>query len=212
MQEDTLKLAIEKYDYIRNRCDELGKDIFETKLLFESAICMRGPEAAEFFYSDSRLTRKDAAPRRLRKTLFGEGGVQGLEGAEHYERKELFLELLFGRTADSLVDHVEREWNRAIEHWQTPGHGRLGGRVTEAPRSGRVALGRCARQLDRLGASHQGPVRPDRRLRKYRPTALAGAPRAQAARHAVCRCYPSCKGAVRSRRRCASCTSGALPE
>lgn len=54
---------------------------------------MRGEEAVELFYDDELFTRKNAAPKQLRRMLFGEGGVQGLEGEAHQQRKALFLSL-----------------------------------------------------------------------------------------------------------------------
>ena len=43
--------------------------------MLQKTICMLGPEAAEIFYGPDRFLRSGAAPDRLMKTLFGQGGL-----------------------------------------------------------------------------------------------------------------------------------------
>jgi fatty-acid peroxygenase len=66
----TLNLLLEGYHFIQNRCDRLDTDIFRTRLLGKSVICMTGAEAAKLFYDPERFRRKGAAPKRIQKTLF----------------------------------------------------------------------------------------------------------------------------------------------
>lgn len=81
--DSTLALLRDPYQFIAKRCRTHGADLFETRLLLRKTICMSGPEVAELFYDGSRFTRHGAAPQRLQKTLFGKGGVQGLDGEAH---------------------------------------------------------------------------------------------------------------------------------
>ncbi len=98
-RDSTLSLRRDPYRYIRHRCVTNGRDAFETRLLLEPALCLTGVAAARVFYDETRFTRTDAAPGFLIATLFGEGGVQGLDGAAHRHRKAQFLTLVGpGRT------------------------------------------------------------------------------------------------------------------
>lgn len=81
--ESSVALLGEGYDFIPSRCRRLQSDLFQVRLLLQNTICMSGEEAARLFYDESRFQRAHAAPRMLQKTLFGQGGVQGLDGAAH---------------------------------------------------------------------------------------------------------------------------------
>jgi fatty-acid peroxygenase len=54
---------------------------------------MQGEEAAKVFYDENKFKRKKAAPKFVKKTLFGQGGVQGLDEDRHRHRKQLFMSL-----------------------------------------------------------------------------------------------------------------------
>ena len=71
--------------------------------MLEPALCVTGVAAARGFYDETRFTRAGAAPRFLRATLFGEGGVQGLDGTAHRHRKAQFLRLLGPGRTDALT-------------------------------------------------------------------------------------------------------------
>lgn len=66
-------------------------------------MCMTGPDAAAVVYDPARFQRAGAAPGRLEKTLFGEGGVQGLDGEEHRHRKQNFLDIITPAQVDDLA-------------------------------------------------------------------------------------------------------------
>lgn len=95
--ESSLSLLGEGYSFIPSRCQRLGTDLFQVRLLMQNTICMSGEEAAKLFYDEQLFQRQHAAPRMLQKTLFGQGGVQGLDGDAHRHRKLLFLSLFVGR-------------------------------------------------------------------------------------------------------------------
>jgi fatty-acid peroxygenase len=54
--DSTLACWREGYSFIGNRCERLGTDVFQTRLLLRRAICMRGTSAAEIFYAGDRFT------------------------------------------------------------------------------------------------------------------------------------------------------------
>lgn len=114
----TLALALEGYEFISRRCRRYGTDVFETRLLLRRTICMRGADAARIFYDPDRFTRRGVMPRRVQKTLFGQGGVQGLDGDAHRDRKQLFMSLM---TPDAISDLAALTAQRLREHilcWQ----------------------------------------------------------------------------------------------
>ncbi|MBA1276966.1 cytochrome P450 [Stutzerimonas stutzeri] len=116
--ESSLSLLSEGYSFIPSRCQRLGSDIFQVRLLLQNTICMSGEEAARLFYDEQLFERQHAAPRMLQKTLFGQGGVQGLDDEAHRHRKRLFMSLLTDDAVAELVRLSETHWQAAIETWQ----------------------------------------------------------------------------------------------
>ncbi|SDM19912.1 cytochrome P450 [Sediminibacillus halophilus] len=90
----SLDLLREGYMFIPNRRHSFQQDLFATRLLGQRAVCMGGKEAAEIFYDETKFKRSSAAPKRVQKTLFGEKGVQTLDGKEHRHRKQMFMSLM----------------------------------------------------------------------------------------------------------------------
>lgn len=117
LPDSTLALVRDPYRFITKRCQRYRSDLFETRLMFERTICLRGREAAALFYSPQRFQRAGVAPKWIQKTLFGQGGVQGLDGEAHRHRKHMFMSLmaparieaLAGIAADAL-DRYARKW------------------------------------------------------------------------------------------------------
>lgn len=86
-------LLREGYEFGSRECARQDADAVEVRLLGRPVTLLRGAAAAEVFYSD-RLVRAGALPRRVQRTLVGQGTIQGLDGPAHYARKRLFLDLL----------------------------------------------------------------------------------------------------------------------
>jgi fatty-acid peroxygenase len=113
----TLAFAREGYDFIGNRCERLGLDLFETRLLLRRAICMRGTAAAEIFYAGDHFTRFAAMPVTVLKLLQDYGSVQLLDGAPHRRRKGMFLSIGSPPEAERLASVFADEWSRSLERW-----------------------------------------------------------------------------------------------
>ena len=92
--DSTLALLRNPYGFISETCRALDTDLFETRILLQETICMTGAAAAKAFYSEDKLIRAGSMPGRIQKTLLGEGGVQGLDGAAHQHRKKMFMSLM----------------------------------------------------------------------------------------------------------------------
>lgn len=136
--DSTLALLKEAYDFIPNRCEKLGSDVFETRLMMRPVVCMRGPEAAEIFYDGDRFTRQGAMPPNTVMLLQDFGSVQLLDGAAHRRRKAMFTRLLLDDGQLAMISSAfERHWQAAEERWRAQGSAKLLDEVV-------VILGRAA--------------------------------------------------------------------
>ncbi|MBN9205911.1 MAG: cytochrome P450 [Methylibium petroleiphilum] len=106
------------YRYIGLQCERLGSSVIETRVLLQPTVCMKGPTCAELFYDMQRFTRIGAAPEPVQATLFGKGGVQGLEGPAHRYRKAMFISALAASRVELLAQEVVRSWSEAINEWR----------------------------------------------------------------------------------------------
>ncbi|WP_249869476.1 cytochrome P450 [Oceanobacillus saliphilus] len=115
--DQALALLKEGYDYIPNRMRKFNTEIFETRFLGKKAICISGEEAVELFYDTERFQRNGVAPERIEKSLFGEGGVQGLDGEAHRHRKAMFMSLMTAERLKVLDEITHKQWEVALEKW-----------------------------------------------------------------------------------------------
>lgn len=115
--DNSLSLLREGYMYIPNRRHSFATNVFETRLLGQKAICMGGEEAAEIFYDNEKFIRNGAAPKRVQKTLFGEKGVQTLDGEAHTHRKKMFMSLMTPEKLEELKSITTKQWAYAAEKW-----------------------------------------------------------------------------------------------
>lgn len=116
--DSTLAVAREGYEFISNRCERYQSDVFETRLALQKMICMRGEEAARIFYDTEHFERADVTPGFIKKTLFGEGGVQGLDDEAHRHRKQMFMSVMGAEAQAELAERMERNWLAAQKEWE----------------------------------------------------------------------------------------------
>lgn len=116
--DNTFAFAKEGYNFISKRCKKYNTDIFKTRLMLSSVVCLQGEEAAQQFYDTNLFKRNGAAPKRLQKTLFGEGGVQALDGDAHRHRKQAFMSLMTAANIGKLTDELDHVWQHQIAKWQ----------------------------------------------------------------------------------------------
>ncbi|WP_060680695.1 cytochrome P450 [Virgibacillus halodenitrificans] len=117
----SIGLLREGYMYIPNRRHSFQSDLFETRLLGQKAICMGGKEAAEIFYDNTKFKRSGAAPKRVQKTLFGENGVQTLDGEEHKHRKQMFMSLMSSERLEHLNNITYKHLDTMATDWEKKG-------------------------------------------------------------------------------------------
>jgi fatty-acid peroxygenase len=116
---DTVKgFLFDGYDSISEKSREYDSDVFETQILNKKVIFMRGEEAARLFYDNSRFSREGASPKLVQKTLFGEGGVQGLDGEAHRHRKAMFMDFMNEASIKKLIEFLNIELDDAIDTWE----------------------------------------------------------------------------------------------
>ncbi|WP_422736472.1 cytochrome P450 [Micromonospora sp. WMMD729] len=119
--DSTLALLRAGYRFIGERCERLGSDVFATRILLAPAICLRGRPAAALFYDTERFQREGAMPLRVQRTLTGRGGVQGLDGAAHAERKAMFMSIMTPSAIGRLGHLFDAEWRARIPAWEAAG-------------------------------------------------------------------------------------------
>ena len=115
----TLNVLKEGYEFILNRSDKYDANVFETKILGEKTICLTGKEAAKLFYDNEKFKRSGAAPKRVQKTLFGENGVQALDGDAHHHRKAMFMSLMTKSMLEEITELTKKYWDQYAAQWET---------------------------------------------------------------------------------------------
>lgn len=116
--DNSLALLMDGYLFIANRCNRFQSDIFQTRLMGQKAICVSGEEAAKIFYDTEKFRRRDAVPGRIKKTLFGAGGVQTLDNRAHEHRKNMFMSLMTRKQLENLSEIVKEEWESSSVKWE----------------------------------------------------------------------------------------------
>lgn len=120
--DNSLALLREGYAFISRRCDRLGADAFSTRLMLQPVVCMRGADAARFFYEgDDRFSRRGALPQPAVRLVQDKGSAQMLDGATHAHRKRLFMDLMTPTSIERFAELFERHWREAIPRWERQG-------------------------------------------------------------------------------------------
>ncbi len=117
--DNTIAFLNEGYLYITNRRKRFNRDMFKTRLLGgKQVVCMAGKEAAEVFYDNEKFKRQGAAPSRVLNTLFGQNGVQTLDGKAHEHRKTMFMNFMSKDALQEISDLVKEEWMKELPKWE----------------------------------------------------------------------------------------------
>jgi fatty-acid peroxygenase len=119
--DSTLRLLSEGYLFIMNRANRFNSDVFHTRLLGHHTIAMVGEDAARVFYDEEKFQRKGAAPNRVQKTLFGKGGVQGMDEKAHKHRKRMFMNLMSKDNVKKFHEIMTKQWEYALDQWEAMG-------------------------------------------------------------------------------------------
>lgn len=99
---DVKELMHKGYNLLGELREDAGAPVVKAEFLTKEITAIYGKEAARKFYDPANFTREGAMPKPVLKTLFGEDGVQTLEGEEHHHRKNYFMDLM---TPDRMEDY-----------------------------------------------------------------------------------------------------------
>lgn len=114
----SLALAREGYQFWSNLRQREGSEIVRARLLNERVTCIRGAEAARFFYEEPGLERSSALPGPIVGSLFGRGAVHTLDGSQHAHRKGMFTDLLPAEAVLDVATGVARRWDERSAAWR----------------------------------------------------------------------------------------------
>lgn len=113
----TMDLLKEGYLFIGKRADLYKTEVFETRLMGKKMICITGEEGAKLFYNEELFERRNVMPMRVKETLTGKGGVQGLDGHAHSVRKSLFINLVNEDRQKELIKIAADTWEETVKSW-----------------------------------------------------------------------------------------------
>lgn len=116
--DSTLSLINEGFNFLPSRRKELESDIFETRLLGKKSLCIAGEEAAAVFYDNKYFKREGAAPKPLKKTLLGDGGIHGRDGEDHHHQKRMFLSMMTPERLEDMKRLAVQELDRKASQWE----------------------------------------------------------------------------------------------
>nr|WP_084157498.1 cytochrome P450 [Oceanobacillus manasiensis] len=115
-----MALLKEGYRFVPNRLQQYRSRIFQTRMMAgKKVICISGKEATELFYDKECFKREGAAPKRIKESLFGVGGVQGMDGDAHQHRKHLFMSLMTRDSLKEIATICREKWQQSATEWVT---------------------------------------------------------------------------------------------
>jgi len=98
------------YPYLLRRRRKAGTDTLDVGPPGQRMTVVAGPAGARVFYDETLMRRRGAIPLPLRRVLFGVGAIHGLDGADHKQRKALFLSLLTPAAAREIAALAAPRW------------------------------------------------------------------------------------------------------
>ncbi|MDK4369832.1 cytochrome P450 [Enterococcus faecium] len=112
---DLKKLYQKGYNMLEELRHEADAPVVKAKIFNKEAITIYGLSAAKVFYDPRNFKRKGAMPKLVLKTLFGQGGVQTLDGAAHHHRKNIFMDLMTPERMEDYHRILDKNLTQALE-------------------------------------------------------------------------------------------------
>ena len=97
---------------------EANASVVTARLLNKVVIAMYGKEAAKKFYDPRNFKREGAMPKIVLKTLFGENGVQTLDGQAHEHRKTIFMDLMTPKRMEEYHRILDKNLTQKLDRQQ----------------------------------------------------------------------------------------------
>lgn len=98
--------------------EEANAPVVKARLLNKEVIAVYGQEAAEKFYDPNNFKREGAMPKLVLKTLFGEEGVQTMDGQSHEHRKTIFMNLMTSKRMEDYHQIVDKNLSEKLDQQQ----------------------------------------------------------------------------------------------
>jgi len=108
----------DRYRYLSRGAAQLESDAFYTRVGGRRALCIRGAEAAHFFYEGDRFDRMRAMPPTTAGLPRNSKSVRTLDGDEHRMRRFGFLQLLQGSSDDRMEGIARQAFRDAVLRWR----------------------------------------------------------------------------------------------
>ena len=89
--------------------------VVKAEFFNESITVIYGEEAARKFYDPENFKREGAMPKPVLKTLFGEDGVQTLDGKAHHHRKNYFMDLMTPERMEEYHQVLAKHLSEALD-------------------------------------------------------------------------------------------------
>lgn len=113
---DVKELMNSGYHLLGELREDVGAPVVKANFLTKDITVIYGEEAARTFYNPEYFKRTGAMPKPVLKTLFGEDGVQTLDGEEHHHRKNYFMDLMTPDRMEAyhelLAENVSKELDK----------------------------------------------------------------------------------------------------
>lgn len=97
---------------------EANAPVVKARLLNKEVIAIYGKEAAKKFYDPRNFKREGAMPKIVLKTLFGENGVQALDGQAHEHRKTIFMDLMTPKRMEEYHRILDKNLTQKLDRQQ----------------------------------------------------------------------------------------------
>lgn len=97
---------------------EADAPVVKARLLNKEVIAIYGKEAAKKFYDPRNFKREGAMPKLVLKTLFGEDGVQTLDGNAHEHRKTIFMDLMTPKRMEEYHRILDKNLTQKLDQQQ----------------------------------------------------------------------------------------------
>lgn len=97
---------------------EANAPVVKARLLNKEVIAIYGKEAAKKFYDPQNFKREGAMPKIVLKTLFGENGVQTLDGQAHEHRKTIFMDLMSPKRMEEYHRILDKNLTQKLDQQQ----------------------------------------------------------------------------------------------
>lgn len=97
---------------------EAKAPVVKARLLNKEVIAIYGKEAAKKFYDPRNFKREGAMPKIVLKTLFGENGVQTLDGQAHEHRKTIFMDLMTPKRMEEYHRILDKNLTQKLDRQQ----------------------------------------------------------------------------------------------